>query len=144
MIDLARRIGFGLIIFYIFVVIAVQFALATNTVREVFTSIDRMEGLMTGAIIDNIGTVEVELQIEPFEPNNLRILVNGKFAGRFDEPNISIAVRNNSLIEIDATNEENQFYVRVSSISDNAMGISRELEVVAYRNIAILGKIFAE
>ena len=164
---MAYKLGFGFIILYIFIVIAVQFALATNTVREVFTSIDSMEGTTNAAIIDNIGTVEVELKAQPLvaerfaeetqhmpvtedgetsqpdaRQNNLRILVNGQLAGYFDEPQVWIVARNNSLIEIDATNEPNPYRISVSDASDNAMDISRKLEVTADGNIAILGKIY--
>ena len=136
---------------YILVVIAIQFALATETVREVFTPIDRMEGISTAAIIDNIGSVEVELSAERLESfenplnswngENLRILVNGQIAGYFNEAQITLSVRNNSLIEIDARNETIPFRVRVTEISDNAADVSRSLSVVTNQNIAILGKI---
>ncbi|MCL2838355.1 MAG: hypothetical protein FWE04_04710 [Oscillospiraceae bacterium] len=147
---MARKIGFTFIILQIFVVIAVQFALATETVREVFTSIDRMEGTSTAAIIDNIGTVEVELLAERIssndeidELNNLRVLVNGRIAGYFDDDRIQLAVRNNALIEIDARDEPNRYRISVYAISDNAMEISRNLTVITDQNIAILGKIHA-
>ena len=148
---MAGKVSFTLTILQIFVVIAVQFALATETVREVFTSIDRMEGITSAAIIDNIGTVEVELlaehishNVESSEPNNLRVLVNGRIAGYFDNYRIQLAVRNNSLIEIDAQGEQNRYRVSVYVISDNAMEISRNLSVITDQNIAILGKIHAQ
>jgi len=149
---MARKIGFTIIILQIFALTAIQFALATNTVREVFTPIDRMEGFAaSGAIIDNIGTIEIELKAVPdgnidnIQENNLRILVNGRIAGYFDDTmSLSLAVRNNSLIEIDAVNEPNQFRITVSHISDNALDISRYMEVVTNQNIAILGKVFAQ
>jgi|GEM_PF-3558975 len=148
---MARKIGFTLIVLQIFAVIAIQFALATETVREVFTSIDRMEGTSTATIIDNIGTVEVELFAERLstddelsEPSDLRVLVNGRIAGYFDDYRIHLAVRNNSLIEIDARGEPNRYCVSVYAISDNAMETSRNLEVITNQNIAILGKIHAQ
>ena len=137
------KISLTLIILYIFAIIAIQFGLATTTVREVFTPMVRLEGISNATVIDNIGIVEVELSVGDFEPNNLRILVNGQFAGTFNEPNVWLAVRNNSLIEIDGTNEMNPFHVSVSNISDNAMDVSRELEVIVNGGIVILGKIHA-
>ena len=143
---MAKKIGFTLIILYIFVVIAIQFALATETVREVFTQIDRMEGISTAALIDNIGTIEIELSAQPLastiDESRLRIFVNGQIAGEFESETFRLAVRNNSLIEIDATNSAIPFRITVSEISDNAMTISRNLEVVTDQNIAILGKIY--
>jgi len=137
------KFSFGLIILYIFVVVAIQFGLATTTVREVFAPSNRFEGISSNAIIDNIGIVEVELLLEDFEANNLWILVNGQIAGRFDEPNVWLAVRNNSLIEIDATNEPNPFIVSVSDISVHALDISRELSIAIDGGIVVLGKIYA-
>jgi len=110
-----------------------------------------MEGISTAAIIDNIGSVEVELSAERLESfenplnswngENLRILVNGQIAGYFNEAQITLSVRNNSLIEIDARNETTPFRIRVTEISDNAADVSRSLSVVTNQNIAILGKI---
>jgi len=109
-----------------------------------------MEGTSTAAIIDNIGTVEVELLAERIssndeidELNNLRVLVNGRIAGYFDDDRIQLAVRNNALIEIDARDEPNRYRISVYAISDNAMEISRNLTVITDQNIAILGKIHA-
>jgi len=138
------KISFTLIILYIFAIIAVQFGLATTTVREVFTPIVRLEGMSSATIIDNIGIVELELFVEDFKENNLVILVNGQAAGSFDQPNVWLAVRNNSLIEIDATNESDSFRIRVSNINDNAMDVSRDLEVTVDSGIVVLGKIFAQ
>jgi len=149
------RIGFTLIILHILAVVAVQLALSAETVREVFTPIDRMEGTSNAAVIDNIGIIEVELTMESLDSAvdingdesrsyaNIRILVNGKFAGYFDQPRVRLAVRNNSLIEIDARTTPNPHRISIYSISNNALEISRGLEVITNQNIAILGKIFA-
>jgi len=170
--QIKKTIGFTIIILQILALIAIQFALATETVREVFTQIDALEGRTSAAIIDNVGTVEIELTAQPVgdavpsvPPNEndisgnagglisplqttqpqLRILVNGQLAGYFGETlTTTLAVRGNSLIEIDATNEPTPHRIRVTNISDNAMQISRNLEVTTNQNIAILGKIFAQ
>jgi len=155
---MGKKLGFTIIILQILALVAIQFALATETVREVFTQIDALEGRTSAAIIDNVGTVELTLTAElvgdaapsvpPNENNispNLRILVNGQLAGYFGETmSTTLAVRGNSLIEIDATNEPTPHRIRVTNISDNAMPISRNLEVTTNQNIAILGKIFAQ
>jgi len=138
-----RRFGFSLIIIYIIFVVIVQLALATESVRPVFTQIDKLEGLSSSVIIDNIGTCEVELTIRNFTMNNnVKILVNGRVAGYFTQPSVRIAVRDNALIEIDARGIEENREIYVSGTSSNTADFCRNLSVTASNNIAVLGKIY--
>ena len=128
---------------FLSILIISQIGLMNNATRTFFTDIDSYEGIDINDVSNMTNYGQLKLKLIGIEPNsNIKVLVNGYEKYVFDKEIISIAVKNNSLIEIDGTKMKKPFSVKIINVSSNIASNLKSKKISVSSNIEILARIF--
>jgi len=138
-----ERLIFKAVIVGIILLIIFQASMLNETVRVFLNYTTRLEGdsLQEAGLLSERGMIIVKIENEELFPDAL-LLVNGEPAAGFDKKEIEIQVKNNDLIEIDASRIKKQpIYVTVIGISDNVLKPTIGMRIRAKNKIQIISRI---
>jgi len=115
--DRVLIICFGM---FFLLLMTVQVALTSQTVRERFYMDDELEGtpLVGEVFLYDSGEIVLELIGRSSSPE-LKVLVNGDEACSFTSSVISVKVKNGDVLELDGSGLDEQLEVKVLSKSEN-------------------------
>jgi len=76
--------------------------------------------------------------------SNIKVMANGNVIADFEEPEVVLNLTDNSLIEIDGTNEKKQFDVLIKGVSSNADQYFGNSKITVQGNIVILDRFLLQ
>lgn len=105
----------------------------------------KIESLEGKAISDsqtniNVGTIELTI-VSNSDFSNMHIYLNGEYYTSFYKKSIILNVKNNDIIEISGINSEYPAKIKISSISDNILGLKLNDIVNVNKNFVTAGRI---
>ncbi|MFZ5354185.1 MAG: hypothetical protein ACOZCL_15885 [Bacillota bacterium] len=131
-----------LLIIMLVLLIFIQALLTNDYFRELFSKVERLEGkaIDGNQTYINRGTIELIL-INCSSGDRPGVYINGACAAVFDKNHISIAVKDNDIIEISGVGCTNSFEVRIKAVSDNVRQPMVNQTFMVRQNIVLIGKV---
>jgi len=128
-----------------FLMVVVQAAILNPDIRTFLAINDELEGAPLSAeeFLYNKGTLVLKLSYGEIN-ENLKVLVNGDEVARFNTGSISINVKDGDIVEIDASEVQDDTEVIVASQSDNINRDSYNMRVTVNSNIKKLVQVQME
>jgi hypothetical protein len=123
--------------------IVFQAIMLNETARVFLNYATRLEGgpLEETGILSSGGRLIIKLENREEYPQAL-LLVNGEPVAAFDKKELEVNVRNNDLIEVDATKVKDEYlYISVVGVSDNIIQPSIGLKIKAKNKIQIISRV---
>ncbi len=134
----------SLLFVFITIMLISQLALTTPNARVLLTTIDKDEDVSVSANQDSIRLGEITISLNGVHPSDdIKILQNGEPIAVFYDKEIKITVADNSVIEIDGSKINKEFYVDIINVSDN-IKFENVSQIRVNSNIAMVGRIFVK
>lgn len=144
--DVARKVeGFilkaaitGIVLLTLF-----QAIMLNDTARVFLNYTSKLEGqsLDESGLLTTTGKLIIRIENEEVFPEVL-LLVNGEPVAAFDRKEIGVQVRNNDLVEVDASRlKERSIYLSIVGVSDNVIQPTIGMRVRARNKIQVISRV---
>ncbi len=127
----------------ILLLIAFQALMLNDTARVFLNYTTRLEGdsLQEAGLLSTSGKIIVKMENQELYPEAM-LLVNGEPVARFDRQEVEVEVKNNDLLELDASRVKKQsLYFTVVGVSDNVLKPSIGMRVSAKNKIEVISRV---
>ncbi len=125
------------------VLVSLQFVMLNQSARVFLNYATTLEGgpLEEARMLTNEGSIFIMLENEHLFPQ-AKLLLNGEPAAIFDKREIQLTVRNNDVLELDASKANDEFiYICIAGISDNVVQPSIGLRIKAKNKIELISRV---
>lgn len=138
-----ERLLFKGVLFGMLILIFFQCIMLKEPVRIFLNYAMTLEGipLEESGMVSKKGSLHLRLE-EGGPCAETKLLLNGEPAAAFDVQEVKIIVRNNDILELDATGNKDKFvYIRVVGVSDNVTGPPVGLQIRAKNRIELISRV---